>query len=55
VAEGAQLLEVLPRPQYESEHLPSAINLPLKMLTAATAASTLDRARPVVVYCADAL
>lgn len=54
VAAGAQLVEVLPRYEYESEHLPSAVNLPLKMLTA-TAMNTLDRARPVIVYCHDSL
>ena len=55
VAAGAQLVEVLPRHEYESEHLPSAVNLPLKTLTAATAMNTLDRARPVIVYCHDSL
>ena len=55
VAAGAQLVEVLPHREYEAEHLPSAINLPLKTLTAATALSTLDRARPVIVYCHDSL
>ncbi len=27
---NAQLVEVLPRPEYEQEHLPGAINIPLK-------------------------
>jgi rhodanese-related sulfurtransferase len=54
VAAGAQLVEVLPREEYEEGHLPGAINLPLKQLTAETAA-VLDRARPVVVYCWDSL
>ena len=27
---GAELLEVLPREEYEEEHLPGAINIPLK-------------------------
>jgi len=27
---NAQVVEVLPRPEYEQEHLPGAINLPLK-------------------------
>lgn len=55
VAAGAQLVEVLPREEYEEEHLPGAIHLPLKSLTAATAADVLDRARAVVVYCWDGL
>jgi rhodanese-related sulfurtransferase len=52
VADGAQLVEVLPRAEYEEEHLPGAINIPLKELNRETAAQ-LDRNRPVVVYCND--
>jgi rhodanese-related sulfurtransferase len=52
VAEGAQLVDVLPRPEYEEEHLPGAINIPLKELNRETARQ-LDRDRPVIVYCAD--
>jgi rhodanese-related sulfurtransferase len=52
--DGAQLVEVLPREEYEEIHLPGAINIPLKTLDADTTAQ-LDRARPVVVYCWDAL
>ena len=55
VAAGAQLVDVLPRHEYEAEHLPAAINLPLKTLTAARIVSALDQKRPVVVYCADPL
>jgi len=51
---GAQLVEVLPREEYEELHLPGAINLPLKELDA-DHAERLDRERPVVVYCWDAL
>lgn len=47
-----QLVEVLPAEEYEEEHLPRAIGLPIKQLDASTAA-VLDRARPVVVYCWD--
>jgi rhodanese-related sulfurtransferase len=50
----AQLVEVLPAAEYAEEHLPGAVNLPLKQLDAATAAQ-LDRSRPVVVYCWDSL
>jgi rhodanese-related sulfurtransferase len=49
---NAQLVEVLPRPEYEQEHLPDAINIPLKELNRETAMQ-LDRSRPVIVYCHD--
>ena len=52
VAEGAQLVEVLPADEYEDEHLPGAINIPLKQLNRETA-QRLARSRPVVVYCHD--
>jgi rhodanese-related sulfurtransferase len=48
----AQLVEVLPSEEYEEEHLPGAISLPLKQLDASTAA-VLDPSRPVIVYCWD--
>ena len=54
VNQGAQLVEVLPSGEYADEHLPGAINIPLKQLTAETV-DMLDRSRPVVVYCWDAL
>jgi rhodanese-related sulfurtransferase len=54
LAAGAQLVEVLPEQEYREGHLPGAINLPLKQLTAERAAA-LDRKRPVVVYCWDPL
>jgi len=50
----AQLVEVLPPDEYADEHLPGAINIPLKTLDATTAAR-LDPAHPVVVYCWDGL
>ena len=52
--EGAQLVEVLPAEEYAEEHLPGAINIPLKQLDANSAAQ-LDKARPVIVYCWDYL
>ena len=55
VAGGAQLVEVLPRDEYDEEHLQGAVHLPLKSLTRATADRSLERGRPVVVYCWDAL
>ncbi len=51
-AVGAQLVETLPASQYEEERLPGAINIPLEKLDSRTAA-TLDRNRPVIVYCYD--
>jgi rhodanese-related sulfurtransferase len=51
---GAVLLEVLPRQEYEEEHLPGAINIPLKRLTH-DAVVGLDRSRPVIAYCHDDL
>ena len=50
--EGAQLVEVLPRQEYEEEHLPGAINIPLKELNRETTAR-LKRDAPVIVYCHD--
>jgi peroxiredoxin/rhodanese-related sulfurtransferase len=52
VAQGAQLVEVLQESSYEKEHLPGAINIPLKRL-GAEGASALDSERPVIVYCYD--
>ena len=50
--EGAQLVEVLPAEEYAEEHLPRAINIPLKDLDAGSAAR-LAKDRPVIVYCHD--
>lgn len=50
--EGAQLVEVLPKEEYDEEHLPGAINLPLRRLEA-EARDVLDRDRPIIVYCWD--
>ncbi len=50
--EGAQLVEVLPHQEYEAEHLPGAINIPLRQLDRTTTAQ-LDKSRPVIVYCYD--
>jgi rhodanese-related sulfurtransferase len=48
----AQLVEVLPAAEYEDEHLPGAINIPLMELEYETTRA-LDRARPVIAYCYD--
>ena len=52
--EGAQLVEVLPPQEYADEHLPGAINVPLKELDARTTAE-LDKRKAIVVYCWDSL
>ena len=54
VDEGAQVVEVLERRQYEAAHLPDAIHIPAWELTRERA-EALDPARPVVVYCFDTL
>lgn len=51
---GVQLVEVLPPAEYDDEHLPGAISLPLEEIDQ-RAAEVLDRGRPVVVYCWDAV
>jgi rhodanese-related sulfurtransferase len=50
--EHAQLVEVLPAAEFEEEHLPGAVNIPLKELNRETARK-LDRQRPVITYCQD--
>ena len=49
---GAQLVEVLPSSEYEEDHLPGAISLPLRRLET-EAVNVLDRTRRVIVYCWD--
>ena len=49
---GAQLVEVLPRREYDEEHLPGAISIPLRELSRTTT-SQLDKSRPIIVYCYD--
>jgi rhodanese-related sulfurtransferase len=49
---GAQLVEVLPRREYEEEHLPGAISIPLRELNRTTTGQ-LDKSRTVIVYCYD--
>ncbi len=50
--QGAQLVDVLGEDEFEHDHLPGAINIPLKRLDAKTVAG-LDGDRPVLVYCND--
>jgi len=50
--QGAQIVEVLPAREYSEDHLPGAINLPLRTIEA-DASRVLDPSRPVIVYCWD--
>jgi rhodanese-related sulfurtransferase len=50
--EDAQVVEVLPKAEYEDEHVAGAINIPLKELDE-QAPGVLDRERPVIIYCYD--
>ena len=50
--EHAQLVEVLRADEHDDEHLPGAINIPLKRLDRETT-QQLERERPVIVYCFD--
>ena len=46
------LVETLAEVAYQHEHLPGAINLPLRRLET-EARDVLDPSRPVIVYCFD--
>lgn len=50
--DAALVLEVLPRDEYESEHIAGAANVPLPALNAESVRS-FERDRPVAVYCHD--
>jgi len=47
-----QLIEVLPETEYAEEHIPGAINIPLKSMNRGIVAD-LDPSYPTVVYCWD--
>ena len=47
--QGAQLVDVLPGREFEEEHLPGSINIPLRVLDS-QAEAQLQRDKPVVVY-----
>ena len=51
--QGAQLVEVLPVHEYEEDHLPGAVSVPLRRIER-DARTALDPTRPVIVYCWDA-
>lgn len=52
--EQAQVIDVLPDREYSQAHIPGAINLPLRRLSADTV-SSLQPDKPVLPYSHDAL
>lgn len=54
LAGGAQLVEVLPREEYDEAHIAGAVSMPLDDL-GPDLVRALDRARPVITYCSDSL
>ena len=52
IGKGAQVVEVLPREEFEEDHLPGAINVPLREIET-VATQKLDKTVPVIVYCWD--
>ena len=53
-AEEARVVDLLSQWEYEESHIPGAVSIPLRQLTA-DAVSILSRDEPVVVYCHDGL
>jgi rhodanese-related sulfurtransferase len=53
-AAGAQVVESLPREEYDELHLAGAVNIPLREI-GERAKAELDLSRPVIVYCQDFL
>lgn len=53
-SEQGRIVDVLPRQEYDEAHLPGAVNIPLRNLTADTLGD-LPRDKPIVVYCHDGL
>jgi rhodanese-related sulfurtransferase len=49
---GAQVVDVLPAEEFQEDHLPGAINLPLRKIET-QARRVLDPSRPIIVYCWD--
>lgn len=49
---GAQIVEVLGPEEFEEDHLPGAVNIPLRRIET-EAAKKLDKNAPVILYCWD--
>lgn len=54
LADGVQVIDVLAPNEYVEQHLPGAVNIPLKQLGSQTTAG-LDHHKSIAVYCHDAL
>lgn len=54
LAQGAQLVDVMPPSEYASTHIKGAINVPLSKLPE-QAPEVLDPNRGVITYCYDSL
>ena len=52
IDKGAQVVEVLAREQFDEDHIPGAIHIPLRKVEV-EAEDKLAKNRPVVVYCWD--
>jgi rhodanese-related sulfurtransferase len=52
LAKDVQIVEVLGAEEFEEDHLPGAINIPLRKIES-QAREKLDPSRPVLVYCWD--
>lgn len=52
IRQGAQVVEVLSPEEFEGDHLPGAVNIPLRTLET-EATRMLDKSVPVIVYCWD--
>jgi rhodanese-related sulfurtransferase len=53
-AAGAQVVETLPREEYDELHIAGAVSIPLREI-GERARGELDPSRPVIVYCQDFL
>jgi rhodanese-related sulfurtransferase len=54
LADGVQIVDVLPSHEYDTTHIRGAIHIPVGHILR-DAPTTLERTRPVVVYCRDCL
>ncbi len=54
LSSGAQVVDALPSHEYDAAHIRGAIHIPVGHILR-DARKSLDRARPVVVYCRDSL
>lgn len=52
MAQAAEIVEALPEKEFNEDHLPGAISFPLRRMNKESVGS-LDRNRPLVVYCWD--